>query len=156
MLAASSSMAGEAHLTVSDRIDPGEWDQYVERHPEGSIDHLWRWRDVFSRVFDHQSTYLVARRSGAIAGVLPLVHFRSRLFGRFLVSVPFLNYGGVLASNGGAADALIARARDIAQSFGASHVELRHTGRQFTDLPCRAHKLKLTRPLPPTPEAFWS
>jgi len=156
MLAASSSTAGEAHLTVSDRIEPAEWDQYVERHPEGSIDHLWRWRDVFSRVFDHQSTYLVARRNGAVGGILPLVHFRSRLFGRFLVSVPFLNYGGVLASDAAAADALIASARDIAKSFGASHVELRHISRQFTDLPSRAHKLKLTRPLPPTPEALWS
>jgi len=156
MLAASSSTAGETHLTVSDRIDATEWDRYVESHPEGSIDHLWRWRDVFSRVFDHQSTYLVARRDDAVAGILPLVHFRSRLFGRFLVSVPFLNYGGVLASRADAAEALIAEAREVAQRFGASHVELRQTSRQFNDLPCRAHKLKLTRPLPSTPEALWS
>ena len=150
-------MAGEDdHLTVSDQIDPAEWDRYVETHPEGSIDHLWRWRDVFSRVFDHQSTYLAARRNGAIDGVLPLVHFRSRLFGRFLVSVPFLNYGGVLASDAAAADALMARARDLAQGFGASHVELRHVSRQFAGLPSRAHKLKLTRLLPTTSEALWS
>jgi len=156
MMAASSSTAGAAHLTVSDRIDAAEWDAYVQSHPEGSVDHLWRWRDVFSRVFGHQSTYLVARREGAIAGILPLVHFGSRLFGRFLVSVPFLNYGGVLASDSAAADALIAEAHHVAHRFGASHVELRHTSRQFTGLPCRAHKLKLTRPLPPTPDALWS
>src|SRR4029450_2958866 len=120
MLAASSSMAGEGQVTVSDRIDSAEWDQYVERHPEGSIDHLWRWRDVFSRVFDHQGTYLGARRNGAVGVVLPLVHFRSRLFGRFLVSVPFLNYGGVLASDAAAGDALIAEARDVARRFSAS------------------------------------
>ena len=156
MLAASSSTAGEAHLTVSDQIDATEWDQYVESHPEGSIDHLWRWRDVFSRVFDHESTYLVARREGAVAGLLPLVHFRSRLFGRFLVSVPFLNYGGVLASDVAAGDALIAEAHQLARRSGASHIELRHTSRQFASLPCRAHKLKLTRPLPSTPEALWS
>jgi FemAB-related protein (PEP-CTERM system-associated) len=156
MLAASSSTAGEAHLTVSDQIDATEWDQYVESHPEGSIDHLWRWRDVFSCVFDHESTYLVARREGAVAGLLPLVHFRSRLFGRFLVSVPFLNYGGVLASDVAAGDALIAEAHQLARRSGASHIELRHTSRQFASLPCRAHKLKLTRPLPSTPEALWS
>ena len=156
MLAASSSTAGEAHLTVSDQIDATEWDQYVESHPEGSIDHLWRWRDVFSRVFDHESTYLVARREGAVAGLLPIVHFRSRLFGRFLVSVPFLNYGGVLASDVAAGDALLAEAHQLARRSGASHIELRHTNRQFASLPCRAHKLKLTRPLPSTPEALWS
>jgi hypothetical protein len=92
----------------------------------------------------------------AVAGLLPLVHFRSRLFGRFLVSVPFLNYGGVLASDAAAADALMAEARDVAHGFGASHVELRNTSRQFDGLPCRAHKLKLTRTLPSTPEALWS
>jgi FemAB-related protein (PEP-CTERM system-associated) len=98
----------------------------------------------------------VARRDGAVAGILPLVYFRSRLFGRFLVSLPFLNYGGVLASDGLAGDTLIAEAHRVAQRFGASHIELRHTGRQFTGLPYRAHKLKLTRPLSSTPDALWS
>jgi len=149
-------MAGEAHLTVSDQIDAAEWDHYVESHPDATIDHLWRWRDVFSRVFGHRSTYLVARRNGTVAGILPLVHFRSRLFGRFLVSVPFLNYGGVLASDVAVAETLIAEACDVAHRFGASHVELRHTSPQFVGLPCRAHKLKLTRPLLSTPEALWS
>jgi FemAB-related protein (PEP-CTERM system-associated) len=156
MMAASSSTARTAHLTVSDHIDAAEWDEYVQRHPEGSIDHLWRWRDVFSRVFDHPSTYLVARRDDVVTGVLPLVQFRSRLFGRFLVSVPFLNYGGVLASDAAAGTALIAEAHEVARRFGASHIELRHTGRQFTDLPIREHKLKLTRPLPATTNALWS
>jgi FemAB-related protein (PEP-CTERM system-associated) len=78
------------------------------------------------------------------------------LFGRFLVSVPFLNYGGVLASDAAAADALVAEARTVARRFGASHVELRHTDRQFSGLPCRAHKLKLTRLLPATTDALWS
>jgi FemAB-related protein (PEP-CTERM system-associated) len=156
MLAASSSTAGEAHLTVSDQIDEAEWDEYVRSHPEGSLDHLWRWRDVFSRVFDHPSTYLLARRDDVVAGVLPLVQFRSRLFGRFLVSVPFLNYGGVLASDAAAGTALIAEAHEVARRFGASHIELRHTSRQFKDLPSREHKLKLTRPLPTTTDALWS
>jgi hypothetical protein len=44
----------------------------------------------------------------------------------------------------------------VAHGFGASHVELRNTSRQFDGLPCRAHKLKLTRTLPSTPEALWS
>ena len=156
MIAASSSTSGQAHLTVSDHIDETEWDEYVRRHPEGSIDHLWRWREVFSRVFDHESTYLAARRNGAVSGILPLVQFRSRLFGRFLVSVPFLNYGGVLASDDEAAETLVAEAHKVALRFGASHVELRHTARQFGDLPCRAHKLKLTRPLPATTDALWA
>jgi hypothetical protein len=35
-------------------------------------------------------------RAGRSPGVLPLVFLSSRLFGRFLVSMPFLNYGGIV------------------------------------------------------------
>ena len=35
--------------------------------------------------------------AGEVVGVLPLVRIASRLFGRRLVSMPFLDYGGVLA-----------------------------------------------------------
>src|SRR3954462_5771814 len=123
MTVAASPIAVERELTVSDRIEEYEWDDYVRSRAHGTIDHLWRWREVFSRVFGHQSTYLAARGAGAVVGVLPLVEFRSRLFGRFLVSVPFLNYGGVLASDSDAASALLAAAHDLARRFGASHVE---------------------------------
>ena len=156
MTSSSSPTAAQHQILVSDQISPAEWDGYVTRHSEGSIDHLWRWREVFGRVFGHESAYIAAQRDGAIVGILPLVQFRSRLFGRFLVSVPFLNYGGVLASDAAAGEALIAKAHEIGRRFGATHVELRHTSRQFTRLPCREHKLKLTRPLPATSETLWS
>jgi FemAB-related protein (PEP-CTERM system-associated) len=149
-------MPGEGRLTVSDRVSEAEWDGFVRSHPEGTVDHLWRWREVFGSVFGHESAYLAARRGESIVGVLPLVQFRSRLFGRFLVSVPFLNYGGILSADAAAGTALLASATEVAQRFGASHVELRHTHRQFTEIPARQHKLKLTRPLPPTADVLWT
>jgi hypothetical protein len=36
-------------------------------------------------------------RDETIRGVLPLVHMNSRIFGNFLVSMPFFNYGGACA-----------------------------------------------------------
>ena len=42
---------------------------------------------------------------GGRVGVLPLVHIHSVLFGRTLTSLPFLNYGGVLARDAAAAAA---------------------------------------------------
>jgi hypothetical protein len=50
----------------------------------------------FERAFGHECRYLVARR-GPVVGVLPLVEIRSALFGRTLTSLPFVNFGGVLA-----------------------------------------------------------
>jgi serine/alanine adding enzyme len=141
---------------ISETIGEPEWDSYVASHPEGTVDHAWRWQGIFHDVFGHRSHYLAARRNGRVVGVLPLVMFDSRLFGRFLTSVPFLNYGGVLADDPVVVAALVTRARELAVAFRASHIELRHTSRQAPDLPCRQHKLRLTRDLPSTPEALWA
>jgi serine/alanine adding enzyme len=132
-----------------------EWDAYVYGHPDATADHLWRWRQVFTEVFGHACQYLVARRAGVIAGVLPLVLFRSRIFGRLVVSLPFLNYGGVLADDDAAAEALIERAETVARDFRASHVELRHRARRFQSLAWRQHKLGSTRQLPSTSDELW-
>jgi FemAB-related protein (PEP-CTERM system-associated) len=145
-----------ASITVSDQVSESEWDDFVRQHPEGTIDHRWRWRDIVSDVFGHGTTYLAARRGTRLVGLLPLVLFRSRLFGRSVVSMPFLNYGGVLSIDSEATDALIDRARAVAQEFGASHIELRHVTKQAAELPCRQHKLQLTRSIPATSDELWS
>ena len=140
---------------VSATAVEADWDAYVFGHQAATLDHLWRWRHVFSGVFGHDCVYLAARRDAKIVGVLPLVRFRSRLFGRSVVSVPFLNYGGVLADDGPTAGALLHEAEAVARGFGARHLELRHSARQFPSLPVRQHKLALRRALPATAEALW-
>ena len=141
---------------VSTEVSPPEWDEYVAQHPDATADHLWHWREIFENVFKQRCEYLVARRDGVIVGVLPLVLFRSRLFGRFAVSVPFLNYGGLLASDSVAARALLERAKEAATAFRASHVELRHQQRHLTTPECRDHKVRMVLPLPSTVEALWT
>src|SRR5687768_18537843 len=89
---ARAQSAAEPQLRVTDSVTETEWDRYVLAHPNGTVDHLWRWRHIFDEVFGHRSVYLAARRGEELAGILPLVCFQSRLFGRFLVSLPFLNY----------------------------------------------------------------
>lgn len=152
-----SDSAREA-LTVEHASESmaAEWDAFVSAHPNATIDHLWRWRRIFEGVFKHKCEYLAARRAGTIAGILPLVLFDSRIFGRIVASLPFLNYGGVLAKDDAAAESLFAAAAGVAREFDARHVELRHTSRRFAGLPCRQHKLALTRPLLPTLDAQWS
>ena len=59
-----------------------------------------KWRNVITESFGHNCHYLAAiDNNGEWQGVLPLVHMRSRLFGHFLISVPFVNYGGLLCNN---------------------------------------------------------
>jgi FemAB-related protein (PEP-CTERM system-associated) len=149
LLAAFPESRGAAPLPiVSEVITRDEWNAYVDQHPDGTGDHAWDWREIFAGVFGHEPMYLAARREDSVTGILPLVRFKSRLFGRFVVSLPFLNYGGVLASDNISRDALIMKAGDVAREFGASHVELRHRTHTIDTLACRQHKLALRRELP--------
>jgi FemAB-related protein (PEP-CTERM system-associated) len=145
-----------ADTEVTDAPGRAAWDAYVDAHPQATIYHLWAWRDVFERAFGHQGLYLAATRDGRIVGVLPVVSFTSRLFGRFMVSLPFVNYGGVLADDDEAARALLDRATRRASDAGASHLELRHRGRIFSDLPAKQHKVGMLMPLNQTEDAAWT
>ena len=120
-----------------------DWDAFVTAHPGATAYHAWDWRDVFGPVFGHRPVYLAARQDGQVVGVLPLVAFRSRLFGTFFCSLPFVNYGGVLTSSAAAAAPLLAEATRLAREAGASHVELRHVAPQFADAPVRQHKVTM-------------
>jgi len=130
-------------------------DAYVAAHPLGSSYHRAAWLDVIGGVFGHRTMYLTADRNGAIVGVLPLVFFRSRVFGCFAVSMPFVNYGGVLADDGAAERALLDRAIAETRAARGSHLELRHTGQRFTQLTPKRHKVAMELALAATPDAQW-
>lgn len=135
------SSAGEA-----DRV---AWDAFVAAQPDATGYHEWAWGGVFKRSFGHQPEYLVARRDGAIVGVLPLVEMRSVLFGRLMSSLPFVNYGGVVAGSPADAAALVQAAIELARLRGTRHLELRHTAKQLAGVPCRQHKVAMRLALQP-------
>lgn len=103
-----------------------QWDAFVRAQAGWTHFHLHGWRGVMQGAMGHDAPYLVARddATGAIEGVLPLVRVKSMLFGHFLVSVPFLNYGGPLGSQA-AVQALASHAAEMADSDGATVLELR-------------------------------
>lgn len=152
--APASGARGGVAVSVATREQ--EWDEFVMAHPHASGYHLWRWRYVFERAFGRDSVYLIAHRGGVAVGILPLVLFRTWLFGRFVVSLPFVNYGGVVADDDDAARALLERAKDVARAGRFGHVELRHRSRQFEELPCKQHKVGMVLPLPASIDQAWA
>lgn len=133
-----------------------EWDGFVRQHPSGTGYHLWGWRSVFEAGLAHHSHYLIARRDGVPTGVLPLVEVRSPLFGRALSSLPYVNYGGILADDTVTASALAAAAGSLAQERSLGYVLFRHRQRVLAALPARTHKVTMLLPLAPTVEAMWA
>jgi FemAB-related protein (PEP-CTERM system-associated) len=138
-------------LVASAELDEAAWDGYVRDHAEATGYHLWQWRLLFERVFGLTTEYVAVRTGGRISGVLPLVHFSTRLSGRFVVSLPFVNYGGVLADDDASARLLIEAARTAGTRARASHVELRHRQQLFAELPHKQHKVAMILELGATP-----
>ena len=121
----------------------------MERAANASAYHRYEWRRVITDVFGHETCYFAARDShGEIRGVLPTVRLRSRLFGDFFVSMPYFNYGGVLADRDDAADALIEAAAGRAQELGVGHLELRHRANVKPAWPVRTDKVAMYLRLP--------
>jgi serine/alanine adding enzyme len=91
-----------------------------------TIYHLTDWMVLIHKVFGHNGYYLyVTDESGSICGVLPLIHMSSRLFGSFLVSIPYFNYGGIVADSIEIETMLLDKAIDLAKQLDVKHLELR-------------------------------
>jgi FemAB-related protein (PEP-CTERM system-associated) len=130
-------------VSVAGAADCEEWERFVNGRGDEAGYHAWGWQRVFENAFGHRCVYLLARRGDSVAGVLPLVQIKSRLFGNSLTSLPFLNYGGVMADSPETGAALVERARHEAASRRCDHVELRHVAVQFPHLPCKRHKVSM-------------
>jgi FemAB-related protein (PEP-CTERM system-associated) len=139
--------------------DADAWNDYAQNADVDGHFHDFSWRRVIQRSLHHRPHYLIAKRDGAVTGLLPLFEVKSRLFGRSLVSVPFLNGGGLLADDPSSAEALLARVDDMVHEGGYRYGELRHRGPfddQSEKLICRQHKVAMRLFLGDDPDALFS
>src|SRR5262245_34531460 len=90
----------------------------LSRHPA--------WLKVLERGLGHTPYCLEAVEGGRTCGLLSLAFVHSYLFGRFLVSLPYLNVSGVVAEDDLTARLLIDRAAQLAEQLKVRYLELRH------------------------------
>lgn len=144
-------------IAVLDSGNTESWDAFVDAQPGASLYQSSGWRNVIARVFGHETYYLYAMGvDGKLLGVLPLVRLRSRLFGDYLVSVPYFNYGGALATDETTAQALMEHACELARNLGSQHVEFRDTAKRPGDWAVRTDKVILELELPGSADVLWT
>jgi len=124
------------------------WDSYVQRHPLGTIYHTSLWKKVVENHFKKKIFFLQAIQGDELRGVLPLVLNSSLLFGRSIISVPFVNYGGALYSDHDAEVALLQEAEKIRDREKAESVELRSAAAIHETLPVKTKKVTFYLDLP--------
>jgi serine/alanine adding enzyme len=140
--------------TESDRDN---WDKYVMKSNSSNCYHLTGWKNVIEKSFGHKTYYLLSEDENLqINGILPLVHLKNILFGNFMVSLPYFNYGGVCADNDEVSTQLLDEAAIIASTQKIDHIEFRHVSKAASDLPVKTSKVSMKLTLPQTKEELWT
>ncbi|MDX1928944.1 MAG: FemAB family PEP-CTERM system-associated protein [Pirellulaceae bacterium] len=119
--------------------------------------HDQAWFESICKGLKHQPFVLVHRDNAGVAnGILPLVLVQSLLFGKFLVSLPYLNTGGPWAIDYSAASELVSRACELADEHDVRYLELRLEKKiEHPKLTvCRTEKVHMRLKLPDTDVAL--
>ena len=137
--------------------EPGpEWDEFAESRAEVSLGHASAWSRVIRESYGLRVYHLVAHEvAGRIAGILALARLRTWRGRVELVSLPFLDSAGILATNPDAEAALEARALELARELGASAVELRRRAGAADAAPAGGSRVDLVLPLESSEDAQW-
>ena len=132
------------------------WDRFVQECPDSTGYHLLGWRSVIGEVFGHDSIYLmVSDEGGKTVAIAPVVLLSSLIFGRFLISLPFVNYGGIVANSVEAHRLLEEHLEKYAIATGVAHVELRKQERLATPWLESERKVSMRLPLPNSFDELW-
>lgn len=112
---------GQDWASRADRLEA-----YVLRQEPLALSRHPRWLSILAEGLKHHPYCLEAIDGERTCGLLPLAFVRSLLFGRFLVGLPYVNSGGVVADDARTAHLMIDRAVALADELGARYLELRH------------------------------
>lgn len=102
------------------------WYAFVSTMPNATAYHQQAWANVILESFNNPTRVWAAFDSDRnIIGGIALTFFSSALFGKFAVSVPYVNYGGVLTSYFNIAQSLLTYLPTLCKEEGLSHIEVR-------------------------------
>jgi serine/alanine adding enzyme len=102
-----------------------KWAEFIENCPTANVAHLPGWRKVIEKGLGHRPKYLMSADGDKVTGVLPLFLIRTWTRSCYLVSIPWIDYGGVCANNLETENLLLSEARKVARTEKAKYIELR-------------------------------
>lgn len=102
------------------------WNDYLKQQGVYALSRHPAWLSILQKSLGHEPYCLEIVEDETTIGWLPLLSVRSWLFGRFLVSLPYLNSGGVVANDDNIARQLIQGAVELADKLDVKYLELRH------------------------------
>jgi serine/alanine adding enzyme len=122
------------------------WDTYIVTHPQATHYHLSGWGAVIERVYRYSTLYVSAWETDRLVGAVQLVMLRGLWRRKSMVSMPYLDYGGICADTPAIGSALYTAIERELAARQISLLDLRH--RIETQLPLDTYGDKVTMVLP--------
>lgn len=149
--------------------DQSKWQKCLAETKELNHSFDWRWKDIIQEVFGHKPIYLLVEdeKNNPLA-VAPFFHVSSLLFGSAIISVPYLNGGGIAVDSSLTeleknsiyeifSEKFISLSKDYSTKY--SELRFRNQVNYFSSLDfikLRKHKVAMTRMLLQDPESMFS
>ena len=138
---------------MADVRDEARIDRYVIISDITNTYHDVRWGRIAERCFGHKYYVLLSENAdGVIDGILPFVHIKSWIFGNYMVSMPYFNYGGVCANDESTQERLIDEAVRMAKDLKVQHIEFRQEVSLNNGFPEKTHKVSMRLRLSDSPD----
>jgi len=155
LILVSSAAESQVHTLKHEPLtDIDTWQRFVATQPHATIYHDARWAELIKNTFGHTPYYVTCENEdGELSGVFPTIHMNSRLFGSFMVSLPYVNYGGPLSSSAAVEHMMMQHAAELAATMDCEYLEARDT-HQRGDWLTKQHKVTMVLPLPDCDEAL--
>jgi FemAB-related protein (PEP-CTERM system-associated) len=131
------------------------WDRLMANRPDAGFFHLFSWKTLNERAFGHECVFLAAFEGERMVGALPLTFIRSRIFGRIMCSMPFIDYSGPVAATAPIRRLLVEAAQVASVQRRAQHLEIRTREPFEGDWKVLLHKHSYAVDLRPGASALW-
>ena len=106
-----------------------EWDKLTANFENSKIYHLYEWGVLLNKVCNHKIFYLTESE-----GIFPLALIKSRLFGDRLISLPFADYGGPLATGKDTIESLVSKSIKLAHGLNLDFMEIRCPDQRYFEI----------------------
>lgn len=131
------------------------WSEFVAKCLHANIGHRIGWKEVMEDAFGRRTIYLMAMEDDEIKGILPLTMVKAWWGAKALVSMPWIDYGGVCAQDEPVIKILLQRGKEIADQHKVDFVELRSVDACDDTLANREDKVTFLLDTSRSPEVIW-
>jgi FemAB-related protein (PEP-CTERM system-associated) len=142
-------------IRIVEWTDGVSWDSFVTDAKDATIMHLYHWKSVLEESYRVPTPFLAAVDNHTLRAVLPLALVGTPFLGRYLVSMPFMDYGGVCANGDDEAEhALVEHAQRMATTVRATLL-LRYLRDPGLNLPHSLDRATMFLTLDDDTQALW-